>query len=103
MKRSEIRGCSSTKSLPAFRFASCGLRELRLSRPERIRKPRLRGAGAQRLLLALMRRPTGKPDDLERRAHLAVRIRKALSIDLRHALESRAPQRLAAAFDKNIG
>src|SRR5215204_4636292 len=68
-----------------------------LADAEGIGEAGLGGAGAQGLLLALVRRPAGKPHHLEGGAHAAVRIGEALGIDLRCPQKRGAPRSFATA------
>ena len=63
-----------------------------------------RGAGFQRLLLALVRRPSGQPHRVERGAQASVRVREALRIDRDGARASTgAGQRAAMAQLQRVG
>src|SRR5690242_14207608 len=75
----------------------------RLASLHRRLEARLRRAGAQRLLLAFVRRPGGEPDDVEGGADAAVGVGEALGVDLRHAQHGGAAGWRAAALDQNIG
>src|SRR5271165_3332602 len=56
-----------------------------------------RRARLQRLRLAFVRRPSAQPQDVEGRAQAPVRVREAVRIDGRRALQNPTPKRLSAS------
>ena len=69
----------------------------------RVLQTRFRRARLERLLLALVRRPGGEPDDVEGGADAAVRVGEALGIDLCHLEKRGAAGRPAAALEEEVG
>src|SRR5271167_537 len=96
----QTRRLSGLWMFPAeARFVACG----NFLRAERIGEPRRSRARLQRLLLALMGCPAAKVDNLERRAHPAIRFSKKLRINGRRAGERVAAERFFRARGERIG
>ena len=74
-----------------------------LGNSERLGEAHLRGARPKRLLLALVRRPSQEPDDLEGGGKASVRLGEALGVDFGGAQQGRAAQRRLLAGDERIG
>ena len=55
---------------------------------ERIGEPLRRRTRLERLLLALVRRPSGQPDDLEGRAQASVGVGEAVAVDILHPIQA---------------
>src|SRR5579872_6843307 len=69
----------------------------------RLLQPHFPRSRPERLLLALMRRPSRQPDHVEGRANTAVGVGKALAIELRHPQHGGAAGRNPPPFQKNVG
>src|SRR5262249_52596623 len=71
-------------------------------RPERIGQASARRTRRQRLLLGLVRRPAGQPDDFECCPDAAVGIGETLAIDLHHTHQRRASERPPATLTQGV-